>query len=1460
MRHFFSKNQAEISGKINGNLFCDKHDFYYICNMKQRLYILLFVLLAFTCARGSSNVIIAHYATEQGLANNIVNCSVKGRDGFLWFGTWYGLCRFDGSNFRTFSRAEVDGSDQPPRKIESIVEDASGYLWLKTKDWKLCLFDDRTERFINIYDEIKPKTRNIQIIKIQPCRYGGVLILTKDKTLLHGVCTLVRNKKGDTPKISIERCADNKLFENPLDYTLIYNAVRENGRMITYVGKDFSIEMIRKHTAKRLVPRNIYFSCVATDKKGCMYLGGFNGSLTFINPQKGTSRIYQLPSAPLCISPANNGLVYIATKDGIFKYDLNRKKISRLPVSCRGENVKMFIGRDSRLWVYSEGIALNCYNPKTESSNTYFTPSFGHICEPKLAETRSHGVYFLTSTGEALHINNNGSMEPAIESKDESAKSTRFFDMNLDYENLLWLSSTNNGVYRLAFPSQQFRIITMPSPEANAQSIRSLFQMDNGDVWVGTRSKDLFLLNSDGSVKKKYPYDEYHIGSVYYTMKDRRGRLWFSTKGDGLFMAVKGKGGDYTFTKFTHNEKDVRSLSGNNVYTTFEDSRGRIWVGTLDGGLNLINEVNGKIIFINKLSGLDGYPRYGLYTEVRNISEDRWGRIWVGTIDGLMSFKTDFANPKDIKMETYRRKDLKTIANSDVYTLYTDAEKNVWMSAFVGGLSKINGYDEEKKEPEFETIDKQNGLRSDVILSIADDRHGRLWLGTVNGLSCFDKKNKTVTNYDSYDGLPNIQLEETSALSCKNGEIWIGSRNGIIAFNPNKLTTTDNNWPTYIIRCEVNNQNITDKALPYTKVLTLKHNENMFTLEFATLNFTSQDRISYRYRLDGYDHDWHYSGTNRIASYTNVPPGEYTFQVQAMRGNDSTPSQCFMQIKILPPWWGSLWAYIIYTILFCMMVYGASRLALYIIRMKNTAYINDRLAELKVKFFTNVSHELRTPLTLIQGSIHEIKNKEELSSNGKEYLAMMEKNSQRMIRLVNQILDLRKIQTGRMRLHVSHSDICSLVGSFRSEFAVKANERHIDYLFSLPQDEIMIWIDSEYIGIVVRNILSNAFKFTPEGGIIKVIVNQSNENECLISVENSGSHVPEDKTEEIFTRFSQADIPAEINAKGSGIGLALTREIVILHGGKINAENTDNGVRFNVLLPADREHFSKNEVDFIEDIDDTHNTKDITDTPDEAEADDSSKPFVLFVDDNTDLCRMITLQLSDRYHIKTANNGKEALALMNENEPDIVVSDQMMPEMDGMELLKKIRENFATSHIPVVMLTAKDDDESKIEAMNNGANNYLTKPFNSEYLIACIDQLISQRTLFRRWIIEDSSSNDDYVSHLEERDREFIAKIHHIFDDHISDEDFNMDAIAQEVGMSRSSLFKKVKSLTGLSPIDLVKEYRLNKAEVLLRTTDYTISDVAYKSGFSDVSYFGKCFKKKYEMTPREYREPKDIL
>src|SRR5574344_365042 len=1456
-----------------------------------RVLLLIYLTLSSLGLNAANDYIVNHYTMEQGLMSNNVYCSLRGKDGFLWVGTWYGLCRFDGYQFQAYHKKVSSVSDQIPRKIEMMAEDGQGNIWIKTLDWKLSVFCKKEMRYKSVYNEIKRYSHNIQIIKIQPTSHGGVLLLTKDKNLLLGHT----DAEG---KVYIQQLVDAHKYLNTSNYRLRQNILSTAHHHISWVGMDFqiaSVEMNRYQTSSSVrcqqqksanklqlkwTPNEIP-TAVAECGKNALLVGTNKGHVWLLNAA-GACIPYSVAQGKIThIILVSRHQAYINIDgQGMYVLDMQTRQLRALPVHA-SEMTAGFIDRHHRLWTYQSAGILSCYDGRNVNSYHLLEAGTNNQRVPQFCDTGSHGLFFLSPAGELVGIMN-GKLE-TVNLSDTDGGQQQLYSMHTDSQQLLWLASGNDGVYRICFPSRQFRQVDFPFNKKEKSGVRALFQLTNGDVWMGTRSKDLYVLDRNAHIKKVYTYAQYHFGSVYYMMYGRDGHIWMSTKGNGLIEAIPDhvSADGYHFVHYIHDATNPQSISGNNVYTTFIDSHNHFWVGTLDGGLNLMVKQGGKTIFMNKQNGFSHYPLYGLYTEVRNISESRDGRIWVGTIDGLMSFDSHFSQIKDIRFETYGRPGTGTLINSDIYALFRDHAHNIWLSGFGVGICKLTGYDAAAHKPTMDIQGMKEGVQDEAIVSIIEDKMQNIWLASDHGLSCYLPKADRVRVYDEYDGMPDVHIEETSALLNSNGEIWIGCRTGLLIFNPAKMKKQTANYPTYIVGCTVNNQDVNvgdanqspllNRSITYANQLTLKHDQSMFTLEFAALNYVNQSHLTYRYRLEGYDHEWHYSGTNRQASYTNVPSGDYIFRVETLdASHPELNSSCTLQVKILPPWWATWWAYIIYGLMLLSMAYAALRFSAYLIRMRNNAYISDKLAELKIRFFTNISHELRTPLTLIQGSIKEIKDNEHLSSKGQQYMQLLDNNSQQMANLVNSILDFRKIRNGKMRLYVSQIDLTDLLQAVKQEFDMLSKKRDIQFQIEMKESPLMVCVDAAQLSVVIRNLLSNAFKFTPAAGRITLKAQslEAGVNLARIMVENTGSHITEGKEEKIFERFSQ-DTAQSLSQTttpnstedtyvyhGTGIGLALSHDIVELHHGHISAVNMEEGgVRFTVDVPTDRSVYTDGEVDYYltEKVQDDEHTASSTVTND---ADDQSKPQILIVDDNADLCKMLRLQLSKDFRVALASDGIDGLEKVKHLHPDVVVSDQMMPRMDGFELLKSIRSDFNISHIPVIMLTALSDDSYKTKATSLGANAYIAKPFRKEYLEAVIHQQLEERRIFREHIIANEKKTADqteYAQHLDAADHQFVNNVHKAIDENLQNPDFNVDAIAANLSLSRSTFFKKLKSLTGLSPVDFIKEYRLNKAMKMILTGERSINQVAFSTGFTDSSYFGKCFRKKFGKSPREY-------
>lgn len=1454
--------------------------------MKNILHLIFLIAMFPSTVMAQPEMIVEHYTKDDGLPSNTVYSAVKDKDGFIWFGTWHGLCSFDGTTFTPFIIRSNHISDLPPRKVRNILEDPEGNLWIRNTDNHVYLFDKVKETYHDIYNELKRMSRNVQVIKIQLMDNGHVLLLTRNKDLYEA--SVDGNKK-----ISLNKIYASKYDIDFATMRLRRNILGENNKYVYWINKHLNIETVAKKSGKAVlsgIKGNKDFTCF---KRIGQYIcvGTQAGDIYIINSANRRTSHYAFNNIRKPISSIDiiKGKIFFTTTSGL--YSFKKGTTPQLATAQASHIINSFTDKYNKLWFYSERGNLIYHDPASSASQIFPMPSDSLFAEMKFKDTGSNGLFILMRNGEVWRFDHQTKMMQNINRlKDFNDYITEphFFDIDISNDGTMWLSSTSSGVYKVRFPRHNFRflfpeIINLPQAEGKNNGIRAIYQDKSGDLWVGTRYGELYCIDINTlGIKRKFNKNE--IGVVYHIMEDNRGNYWISTKGSGIVKATRDPKmpGGLRFERYVNKPGDRNSLSSNRVYYTYQDSHGRIWACTFYGGLNLIERHGNNVIFRHKRNGFKHYPHYELYTDVRSIAEDRNGRMWVGTTDGLMSFDGNFKNSSDIKFETYRERQGSSVIDNDIFSMYKDHRGYIWMGIFGNGLNKLEYYDPHKKQPVLKAYfinEKQGG---DVIASIIEDKKHCMWICTENGLASMKDGSSFIKSYDKFAGFPFVNIEDNTSICLRDGRILIGSRQGLLTFSPSAvMNDNDDRHETFITDFKVGNRDlwnftppIFEGSLKYADKIVLKHDLSTFTIEFSSPHFSDNNPLPYTYILDGYEEQWHHNVNNCVASYANVPPGHYKFRVKV---NDNSSPERVLDVVILPPWWATWWAYTIYAILLLLAMYGSARLIAYMIKMRNEVYINDRLAELKIRFFTNISHELRTPLSLINGPIEEIKTKEKLSPTGKEYLGLIERNARKMLMLVNQILDFRKIQNGRMKMHVSLVDINEMIEMLMREFKMLAEERDISFIFEKPEEHVMLWCDAEKMGIVLNNLISNAFKYTNEGGMICIALEYDHDRDtCTIRVEDDGTSIPKSQLELIFERFHQADnkTAGDSMFAGTGIGLSLSKEYISMHHGRIWAENLekDKGVVFSVELPIGKEHFDKENIEVY--FDDSTAENNVSEDPENTlenekgtatENADKDKPVIILVEDNIDMCRMLKIQLQNDYSVFTAHDGSEGLKKIYRHHPDIIITDLMMPGMDGTDLLRSVRQDFNISHIPVIVLTAKNTEEDKISAVKSGANAFIVKPFNRSYLMARISQLLEEQRIFQRKMVIQSTventgdnNKDEYGRHLVKKDIEFINKIHTVIEENLNANDFNIDTIAGTIGLSRSAFFKKLKSLTGLAPVDLVKEIRLNKAAKLIETTDDSITEIAYSVGFRDAGYFGKCFRKKYDMTPKEYRKVKN--
>jgi signal transduction histidine kinase/DNA-binding response OmpR family regulator len=844
---------------------------------------------------------------------------------------------------------------------------------------------------------------------------------------------------------------------------------------------------------------------------------------------------------------------------------------------------------------------------------------------------------------------------------------------------------------------------------------------------------------------------------------------------------------------------------------------------------------------------------------VAAIAEDKNGNLWFGTALGLDMLEREsgrfihYQNDKKVKG---------SISDGYIFDIKQDARGRIWVATRNG----LNIFDEKTKT--FAALFDKNGLPHSTILAILEDNQGTIWLSTSNGLSSvmtIEDKDGTrfqIRNYDEADGLQGKQFNENAAYKTKKGELIFGGADGFNIFNPEKLGVNKNpprvvlsNFQLYnktvVPGQEIDGEVLLPLSIAETEEITLPPGQNVFSIEFAGLNFFNPEKNQYRYMLEGFHKQWLSADSkSRNVTFTNLNPGEYTFRVKASNNDGFWNNDgAVLKIKILPPFWKTRTAFVLY----CAFVISALLVVRKLIqkreRMKfdreqerKEAIRMHELDMMKIKFFTNVSHEFRTPLTLILTPLERMLRHAKEPEQLQQY-QLIQRNAKRLLNLVNQLLDFRKLEVQELKLNSSEGDIIKFVEETVFSFSDLSEKRDIKLSFESSVESFETLFDQDKLEKILFNLLSNAFKFTPEHGAVSVMTTLTNTpegKELVLTVRDTGIGIENDKLDKIFDRFFQNDLPKSMVNQGSGIGLSLTREFVKIHNGTIAVESQVGvGSCFTVTLPlADVGHHHEEE----------HGSM-VAKPSAETEGELTKKPLLLLVEDNEDFRFYLKDNLKLDYRIIEAPNGNEGWRMTIEFLPDLIVSDIMMPEMNGIELCKKIKSDQRVSHTPVILLTARSAEEQKVEGFESGADDYITKPFNFEILVSRIKNLISKREKLHKAFPAhlDIKASELKITSLDEK---FINKAIKCVEDNISDADFSVEDLSHQLGISRAHFYKKLMSLTGKSPLEFIRLIRLQQAAQLLKKSQLTVAEVAYKVGFNNPKYFARYFKEEYKVLP----------
>lgn len=1218
------------------------------------------------------------------------------------------------------------------------------------------------------------------------------------------------------------------------------------------------------------------------DRQHRIWIGGSEGLHLLVDSIKNTFKSFKFDiktKAPTntiyAIFQDSENNMWLGTTDGLLcmtekngRYTYKRFSANPNQNNAIGSNYITAINADRQgnLWVGTDN-GLSLYNALTETFTTYRhrdKDSTGIVHSDIRDITIDRKGLMWIGTQEGLSILDPISKKFSNYQHDTELKNSisnnSIHSIFQDVNQTMWVGTYFGGVnfcYPIATRFNVYRSSKL-KPSISGNIISSIVDDEQQDLWVGTEGAGLNYIdrkhNRYVSYKTK-PNDPNSISSnlIKIICKDNTGTglLVIGTHHGGLNLFNPSTG---HFRRILNVKDSTNAIGTAEIVALSQDQYGTIWIGSWNGLSILKKEANGFPVQTTK-SVLDKYIK-GPNRGIQVLFRDRAQQFWIGTTAGLFSY--NFSNHK-LSLYKKKRSDPNTLKSDYINCIVETSTGQLCIGTYFGGISLFN-----KQTNKFKTYDESDGLANNNVLGVVEDKTGNLWISTANGLSKLDLKTGVFRNYTQVDGLAGNEFNSRSYLGSRSGEIFLGGLNGLTSFYPKEIETNDDVAPIVLTGLKLFNQTVKVNGpdqllkaqLMNSKQLTFKHDQNNFSIGFALLNYIKSDKNKYAYKLEGFDRDWN-TVDHPSATYTNLPSGHYRFVVKGLN-NDGIEGSNFASIgiHILPPIWASWWAYLTYILIFAIILFLVIRYLFVRALLKRT----ENIQQMKLDFFTHVSHEIRTPLTLILGPLESLlKNTKDLPEVNNQVIPI-KNNADRLMRLITELMDFRKNESGKLQLHVASYPLIAFADEIFQSFRYLASKTGIDYRFDHPDQEIELYFDKEQMEKVLFNLLSNAFKFTKVNGSIQLSIIESSAG-ITIQVRDNGIGIPYDSQAKLFSEFFQVNAQGS-NHIGSGIGLALSKSIITAHQGNISIESIPaspgqtGDTRFTVTLKTGKTHFRAVELkEFLED--DIQNSIYSAPVPVlEVTTTDSRitqhKETILIVEDNDEIRQLLRNYIGSDYKIVESADGREGWETAIELLPDLIICDVMMPIMDGLELTKKLKKDERTSHIPIILLTAKSSHMHQMEGMEMGADSYVTKPFSMELLKLNVRNLLQSRANMRQKFCQQVNLQPQNIT-VSTVDHTFMTKIIQCVEDRMADQDFGVPELSVQIGMSQPVLYKKIRAITDLSVNDFIKSIRLKKAEQLLSQKVHNISEVSYLVGFNDPKYFSREFRKQYGQTPRVY-------
>ncbi|MBU2903269.1 response regulator [Arenibacter algicola] len=1381
-----------------------------------RIFVFFIVLSLFTSdLKAQEDVPILNFVNiKEGISKVGVYSILQDDYGFIWIGTnGSGLYRYDGIDYKSYKHIINDSTSISSSQINCSYLDSRNRLWVGT------------EVGLNLYDRDKDQFRRIPVLSASvqngPIMPISALMEDNEGNLLIG------SFRSGMFKMNLDNFEVEKVTVNELDVAdpLVVRAIQRDANGKIFVGTN----------------------------RGLYTIDGKTGILKRLGIWKqGQMLTIEVAIRSLLIDDADN--IWVGTfYDGLYKVKI----------------VNPELGQPSVMERYSF------------STHPFFTlmalPNGTLMCG-----TENDGLF---------HINRDGAVlkHYLTNKKDEkSLLSNSIWTLYLDNDEKIWLGYYNKGVAVYDRLYDKFKDIESLYNNPNSlqiSSVTSIAKDPSGKLWIGMdgggidildlKNNDYIHINKASKSAYKGLTSDY-IQTIFLDSKDN---IWAGSWDGGIYFLKKG-----TEKFINYNTNSTQGgLTSNTVMSFDEDRDGTIWIGTYHSGLHSFDPETGLFKHYNSQPfndlGISGSSAYKVLVDFED-------NIWLGTTQGLYKImKQPGQKFTAVSMiDRMSQESTNNSASNYILSIYESSDHTIWIGTKGAGLCNYL-----PKTDTFIWYDKFKGLEEENVCGIIESLDGNIWMGGNAGISKLDIATREFQNYTMDDGLLANDFNINSAFRDNEGNIYFGSYQGVNYFNPSEIITNTNETSLYLSEFRLFNEKVlpTQKDSPLKKVISetdsivLKHDQSVFTIEYSGINFTRPEKNEYAYYLEGYEETWNYVGKKRSATYTNLDPGSYTFKLKAANNDgvwNVTPLT--LNITVLSPWWKTNWALFSYIALFVLGVFILNKMTQSRIREKQIIHSEREkrlqekdLDEKKFQFFTNISHEFRTPLTLIINPLKDILNDDSLSlpHRIKEKHNIIYKNTDRLYRLVNELLDFRKLELNKIGLRAKEINLGNLTQEVVSHFKDEALEKNIHLSMDSDSEDLNIWADESMMEKIIFNLLSNAFKVTPEGGAINIELLSKDELYSLPLVDKSkptvgveliisdtGPGLKQEETERIFERFYQVENLNKTYYGGTGIGLEVVQSFVELHKGKIEVKSeVGSGTSFRIILPKGPQHFTENEI--FTDVKEPDSQKErvnlvkskteaISDVnPEEA----TTSYTLLIVEDNGELRSYLRNELKNQYRILLAKNGKEGLELAKSALPDIIITDVIMPEMDGFEFCKKIKGDMRTSHIPLLMLTAKARIDDRMEGIETGADAYMVKPFDLRLLRLRLSQLITSRQLiFNKYfsVISDVPVNKNTTS----LDKDFIEKVLNYINNNIDDPDLSVEALASHLNLSRSQFYRKIKALTNQTANEFLRKIRIERAKQIIENGNTNISEVCYKVGFSTPSYFTKCFKEHFGILPTE--------